>query len=1065
MDRNDAVWHGLAVTLVIIVSFSVTIAGVTTVSADAHGDQTYNISDPGDPEDLFSFENTQNISNIEITADKEETNIRNLTLYLGFSELENTGFNMSRVNIRRSEVFGGNITSSKIIDHRQNSVLAIQIKASNTTNPVQIKSIQLDGVNSSTAENAGSIEYELGVVNQDTTRTYADLKEENLTKRSGSFRHLTGSIEISEQATVSTNYQRGSRTDSGVTITKIRSNVNSTVVITDRGSGEVVGYQFKNAKEMNGSRMISLNTSNLGGKYNAYLIPSEEADQGEYEIDSELPDRLKDSAVDRDKFHVYLGTVQFEDQIYDSGEATEVTVARTEVRDTIGMKTPYIVSIHPMTADGRIHYEKYVGYSNVLTGVHDELSVPIKNSNGKSSKISRSNRYIATIRLAGGQVPGDSADISSTRPLLNSDISDHFVDGDVSDSAEIRISNVASYSSSTDMFHYEYDRSEYDGEILYSGEVVGFEHNSTSNKSVELQRERPDSRSVVVGIGSSVEGTEKVVFNTTGLRTGIYSLSKDSGSKQFRIVGEDDQTTGFQTTDNSTKIGGHPEYQLHHNVSGVKATVTNSNASQIYATADIATPDPGRTSISVNTYALGNESLTGSAITAGSGATVESVETSLPNATLSPGTYRVAVRSEQGLAATSDEASVTVESRATNGMRVYSTADLDRDELGTARAVRRAIDEGTLSRTETVRAGETVVYAVNATGLTGLPAARNATVETGRDLARLDGLAFGVRSNASAVATATGDVESVPTNSTVHLDERGLFVVGRGSDVLATDETPTDGETFTAEFRVEDERLRAATSDSADDHDVSATVTFEGAESPEDDGDPSDGGDSTGGGGATGGSGGSGAGGGGGPGAGGGGGPSAGGPGQAVGSESAAASTEDAPTTGPAAEEARGRGEDPARLGFRRAGSRAEIRPAADVRGVASDESAVPPTGASVWTGPARARNDRSGSDADPSGDGSPSGATGTAASGNEEGSAAGAGEEGSAATNGGASAGDATGAPSTGGDATDAEPPTPSYDDAPIRATAEDVPGFGPPVTVVALLLAGGLGARRRGS
>jgi PGF-CTERM protein len=389
-------------------------------------------------------------------------------------------------------------------------------------------------------------------------------------------------------------------------------------------------------------------------------------------------------------------------------------------------------------------------------------------------------------------------------------------------------------------------------------------------------------------------------------------------------------------------------------------------------------------------------------------------------------------------------------------MRVYSTTELERDELETARAVRRAIDGGTLSRTETVRAGETVVYAVNATGLTGLPAARNATVETGRDLARLDGLAFGVRSNESAVATATGDVESVPTNATVHLDERGLFVVGRGIDALAANETLTDGEAFTAKFRVEDERLRAATSDSADDHDVSATVTFEGATSPEDDGEPSGEGDSLGGGDA-GESGGSGAGGGGGVERGESGGSGAGGPGRSGGGESATAPAGDAPTSGPAAEGARGGSGEPARLGLRRAGSRTEIRPAADVRGVASDDSAVPPAGASVWTGPAGTRSDRPGSGAGSSGDSSPSEATGTAVPSDDEGE--------STAANGGASAGDATEAPSTGEDATDAEAPTPSYDDAPIRATAEDVPGFGPPATVVALVLAGGLGARRRGS
>ena len=355
---------------------------------------------------------------------------------------------------------------------------------------------------------------------------------------------------------------------------------------------------------------------------------------------------------------------------------------------------------------------------------------------------------------------------------------------------------------------------------------------------------------------------------------------------------------------NEEHIGSQNRLTAHSTYNSSKLLVKNNSNGDLIINASISTPDPGRTSISVNTYALGNESLTDRAITAGSSATVESVETSLPNDTLSPGTYRVAVRSEQGLAATSDEASVTVESRATNGMRVYSTTDLEREQLGTARAVRRAIDEGTLSRTEAVRAGETVVYAVNATGLTGLPAARNATVETGRDLARLDGLAFGVRSNASAVAAATDDVESVPTNATVHLDERGLFVVGRGIDALAANETPTDGETFTAEFRVEDERLRAATSDSAGDHDVSATVTFERATSPADDGEPSGESGSLGGGDA-GGSGGSGAGGGGGAQRDESGGSSAGGPDRSGGGESATASAGDAPTTGPVTEGAR----------------------------------------------------------------------------------------------------------------------------------------------------------------
>ncbi|WP_435073135.1 PGF-CTERM sorting domain-containing protein [Halorubrum sp. HHNYT27] len=375
-------------------------------------------------------------------------------------------------------------------------------------------------------------------------------------------------------------------------------------------------------------------------------------------------------------------------------------------------------------------------------------------------------------------------------------------------------------------------------------------------------------------------------------------------------------------------------------------------------------------------------------------------------------------------------------------MLVYTTTDLTRDDLGTSRAVRQAIADGTLSRTETVRENETVVYAVNATGLTGLPAARNATVETGSDLAELDGLAFDVRSSGSTLATGT---ESVPSNSTVALHDGGLFVVSNGSDAFATDETPTDGEAFTAEFRVEDERLRAAASDAESDHEASATITFDGSESSGDDSGTSDGGnslgDSGGGGagdGATGGSG-------------------VGGADRSTDGDSDASTTGDASSAGSAAEGARGRNDDRVGPGFGRMGARGEIRPVADVRGVAGDEPVVTPAGAPTQSGRPPASGDRSESDAESARDGPPSGAPET------DGSTAD--ETGPASASGGTNASGSTEGSETRGDGTDAGPPTPSYDDAPIRATAEDVPGFGPLATVIALVLVGRLGARRRES
>ncbi len=481
------------------------------------------------------------------------------------------------------------------------------------------------------------------------------------------------------------------------------------------------------------------------------------------------------------------------------------------------------------------------------------------------------------------------------------------------------------------------------------------------------------------------------------------------------------------------------------------------SSNRTFATANLSTPDSGRTTIGLNTYAFGNESLTDDLITAGPNATVESVNATASDGTLPPGEYRIEVRSEQGLATTTDEATVAIGSRSTNGMRAYATTDLDRADLGTTDAVRRAIANGTLSPTSTVAPNETVAYAVNATGLSGLPAARGAALENGSDLARLDGLAFGVRSNAST--TATGDAGSdsdgaVPRNASVHVDGKGLYLVAEGDDALATDETPADGEAFTAEFRVEDEQLREAAADPTSDHAASTTVSFEAATS-EGGVDPSDGslevdadqtgeaggGSGGGGGGAGGGGGGTSAvagGGGGGGGAGGGGasgGGGGGGGGGAGGTPGAGSSVENSEAGG---------GGDETRAGVGRTGLRF-----------------VSQRGTSVRRG-ARNGPDRSPVAVAPAGIGSAGG--GAASEADESESAVSESteseSEASEPTEGGG-----PNSPAPESDADAGEPVTPAYEDAPIRATAEDVPGFGPVGTLIALLLAGKVAGYRRGS
>ncbi|MUW15769.1 hypothetical protein GJ633_14920, partial [Halorubrum sp. CBA1125] len=162
---------------------------------------------------------------------------------------------------------------------------------------------------------------------------------------------------------------------------------------------------------------------------------------------------------------------------------------------------------------------------------------------------------------------------------------------------------------------------------------------------------------------------------------------------------------------------------------------------------------------------------------------IESVETSVPEKGLLPGEYEARVRTTHGHATTTDSVTFTLQNRSTSGVETYAAEGKTAETFDTAGAVHAGIANGTLEPTSTVSPNHTVVYAVNATGLTGLAAARNASLDTGRDLERLDGLAFGVRLS-DGVSTLGDDLGSTPAADAVHVDESNLFLVADGDDAL-----------------------------------------------------------------------------------------------------------------------------------------------------------------------------------------------------------------------------------------------------------------------------------------
>ena len=491
------------------------------------------------------------------------------------------------------------------------------------------------------------------------------------------------------------------------------------------------------------------------------------------------------------------------------------------------METPYIISIHPVTAEDKIVHEKAYGYSEVLKGANEDTEVEIKDFDGEETTIWHSNQFVAVLRLAKNYSVGEIPDLSSTQQLPNSDLDDQFVTGGVSDKGNIIISrdNTTSNTSNIDI-EYSLENKSYSNETIYAGSTVAFDSNETSSDTIKIYQIMEDNQSVTAGI---INNRTNLSVNTTNFQTGEYYLSGENTSKSdvFKIVGKNDQYSKIKADRGKYRAGNLIYTELQHNILRTQIIVTNIHNNSTTATINLSTPEKGNTSIGFNTYAAGNTSLTDAIVTTDNTVTVDSIETSTPNGTLPPGAYELSVQSEHGDAKTETNTTFTLQNRSTNGVTPYTTNEKDPTDLGTTETIRSAIANETLSPSSTISTNQTVVYAVNASGLTGLPAVKNVTLETGADLREFSGYSFGVQPSTSAELTTvdtTDTVGNVPDDSTVHIDDSRLYVVANGDDALGTDD-PSDGEEYTATFRVDDDHLRTTATDPSADHTVTTTLT------------------------------------------------------------------------------------------------------------------------------------------------------------------------------------------------------------------------------------------------
>ncbi|WP_321163623.1 MULTISPECIES: hypothetical protein [Halorubrum] len=654
-------------------------------------------------------------------------------------------------------------------------------------------------MNTNNAEKSTQIKYQIGVVNGSRSITTRNEVHRN----TESFKIVDGNIRIHDQATVSPQLHGDRYTTPGITIDRLEGNINSTLVVTKNNSDEIITTRNISKDTLRTNEAISIDTSLLGGDFIGYLFANSTIKSTDDPFKNGLSSNMTDLALSTDKGRMVMADLNASSMSYNSSGVNKIEISDVKVSDAINEGTPYVVTLYPINSTGYMLQNKPIASSRVRTGRSNCLNLYFNTTSHKSS-ISRSNRYAAAIQLAHGYSSGELISPEKAELLRNSDLNDQFVTDGVAKYGVIRINeslrtNLSVSDTGIRIYHNKsLDR------VVYSGQLINY-NSSTDGSEVELHR-ISGNQSRVVSVGTRLSNSSKIGFNTSNIASGEYRIKSDKGSsKTFEIIGSGAKHMSLRNIPNRVANGDHIRSLVYHSVSSLSLNLNNT-ASNATITLNLTTTDTGPTPITINTYA--SPESPSEFVSTGPDISVESITGDLDS--VSPGTYDVTLRSKHGTAVANDTATVRVTPRSTGDLSAYTTREAVPGEFENATAIRDAVENGTLSEATTAGPNDTMVYGVNATGLTGLPVAANASLDRGADLARLDGLSFGVRrTNASEATTATEEdaLGPVPSDSTVHLDREGLFLVTDGETAFGTETPPADGETFEAGFSVDDERL------------------------------------------------------------------------------------------------------------------------------------------------------------------------------------------------------------------------------------------------------------------
>ncbi|TKX55358.1 hypothetical protein EXE44_16405, partial [Halorubrum sp. SS7] len=631
-------WLSVGIALCLVIGVIVLLFGASLASAQ-NSDDVPTLNKTGDPNTVLVGQSEQNITNIEITPNNQINATDKISLYINLSNVELRGVDVSSASLSVDSIQHGNITNTSQIRSEDNTLLRATIRPDGTGRAILVNTARISGIDTSDAKKSTGVEYDIAVSSGSTSVPTKFTKE--LT--TNPFKIIDGTIEIHDQATASPQLHRDTRTTAGITIDNISGNTNSTLFITRNNDNEIIGIRYLSEYVLRTNQAISVNTPYLGGDVKGFLVANSTLGSTDYDIRDHLPSNVTHSALSTSEGRIVTASVDLANRSYASSQTNKITIPNAKVSDTIEDKTPFFVSLHPVNSSGYILQNVTVANSKVLTGWNENVDLYFNTTNPNSG-IFRSNRYAAAIQLSRGLDAGNRVSPKNYELLRNSDLNNQFVSDGVADAGTILIEDSVHTNESNSTVAVQIKHNQSLDKPVYAGQYLHYNSSLSDINNTELHRIDNKNRSRVVSLGTRLNNSSQIKYNTSMLTSGTYYIhSKRGNSERFRIIGKEKQNIDLQNGPNQTSNGNLIRFSVSHSVPSMEI-ILDKTTNNTTTTLELTTSETGPTPVTINAYA--SPASPSDFVTTGPGISVDSVTGDTDP--LSPGSYDLTLRSEHG---------------------------------------------------------------------------------------------------------------------------------------------------------------------------------------------------------------------------------------------------------------------------------------------------------------------------------------------------------------------------------------------------------------------------------